>query len=66
MTGVEGPRPVLRSAILGQVVLGCMRKQAEQATGKQASKQISCMASASVPVLSSALNVYCDVDVYGK
>jgi hypothetical protein len=46
---IKGERPLVGGAISGLVVLGSIRKQAEQASGKQASKEHPSMASASAP-----------------
>lgn len=45
---VGGPSPPRAGATPGQVVLGCIRKRVEQASG-----QLSSMASASVPDLTT-------------
>jgi hypothetical protein len=47
----EGPshHPIVGGAISGLVVLDSIKKQAEQARGKQTSKQLSSVASASAP-----------------
>ena len=46
---IKGERPLMGGTISGLVVLGSTREQAEQARGKQASKEHPSMASASAP-----------------
>jgi hypothetical protein len=46
---IKWERPLVGGTISGLVVLGSITEQAEQASGKQASKEHSSMASASAP-----------------